>query len=120
MACIAVGQFVALAAFFAAVLISALGTRSFQVTTLVEVLLYAVAVLALGLVARGLWRGRAGVRTAFLAFQIFGLPAAWQLWGSDQAGYRIAGVLLAVSCLVGAGLALLWAAGEGNPPPTVG
>ncbi|MGV1004628.1 MAG: hypothetical protein ACOYEV_07645 [Candidatus Nanopelagicales bacterium] len=114
MAGIASAQFAALTVFSAAVTVGAVAGRSWQFAIVLEVLLYALALVALGIIARGLWHGQAVVRTGFLLFQVFGLPAAWQLWGSDLAGFRIAGAALAFTCLLGAWLALRSAALEGR------
>lgn len=107
---LATAQFVALAAFSAVVAVAAVKGGDWQAATVVELLLYAAALVALGFVTRGVAQRKRYARTPFLMFQVFALPAAWQLWNSDQLGLRVAGLALGVSAVMGAALVLRWAA----------
>jgi hypothetical protein len=60
--------------------------------------LFGVALLAAG---HGLWRARRWARSPFLLAQVLGLVVGIPLAQADEAGPRVAGIALAVLCLVG-------------------
>lgn len=98
---IAAGQTVALALFGAAVAWAAVRAGDFGLAVAVELVVYGFFLVALAVMALGLARGRLGVLPGLLLAQVFGLAAAWLLFGSDVLLLRCAGAALALSCLTG-------------------
>ena len=79
-------------------------------TTLVAVIIYLLFAAGMGLIARGLWRRSRLARTPMVLAQVFGLVSAWLFWEGDGAAV-VAGVVIAVVCVIGIVLTLRPATG---------
>lgn len=66
-----------------------------------SVILFAAAALALALLARGWWRGRAWTRMPTVVWNLLLLPPAWSILQAGQVGLLLAVAGTAVVALVG-------------------
>lgn len=101
-AVIAAAEAVAIVVFAIALGIASFNTQGTNTgaSPVAEVIIYLLFAAGMGLIARGLWRRSRLARTPMVLAQVFGLVSAWLFWEGDGAAV-VAGVVIAVVCVVG-------------------
>jgi hypothetical protein len=109
---VAVVEAVALVAYSVGIGVSDLQDAGSVAAGPVEIVIYLLFAVGIGLCARALWQRRRAARTPFGVVQLFGLVVGWTLTqGDGDVTHRIGYVVLAVSIL-GIALVLSPAVGE--------
>ena len=78
----------------------------------IEVLIYLVFAIGIGLVVKGLWQSRSWARTPFVVVQLFALVTGWTLLQGDGDSTHLLGWAVLVVAVVGLGCALAPRTGE--------
>ena len=101
-AVVAAIEAVAIVVFTIALGIASFDTRGTNTgaSPVAEVVVYLLFAAGMGLIARGLWRRSRLARTPMVLAQVFGLISAWLFWEGDGVAV-VAGVVIAVVCVVG-------------------
>ena len=103
---VAVLECAALVAYCLGIGLSAVQNRGSAASAPVEIVIYLLFALGVGLCARGLWLRRRSARTPFGVAQLFGVVVGWTLTSGDgELTHRIGYVVLAV-CVVGIALVI--------------
>lgn len=95
-------QAAAIVIFAAALGIASFNTRGTNTgaSPVAEVVIYLLFAVCMALIARGLWRRNSMARTPMVLAQVFGLICAWLFLEGDGMAV-VAGVVIAVSCVIG-------------------
>ncbi len=101
-AVVAAIEAVAIALFAIALGIASFNTRGTNTgaSPVAEVVIYLLFAAGVGLIARGLWRRNRLARTPMVLAQVFGLISAWLFLEGDGVA-KVAGVVIAVVCVLG-------------------
>lgn len=82
---------------------------------IVEISIFAIFALGIGLVARGMLRGRTTARPPFMLTQLFVLITAYTVWAGDGMTVKVVGALIGLLGLAGIALGIASIAREPSP-----
>lgn len=101
-AIVAAVEAVAIVAFTVALAIASFNTwgTNTGASPVAEVIVYLLFAAGMGLIARGLWNRSRFARTPMVLAQVFGLISAWLFWEGTGVAV-VAGVIIAVVCVLG-------------------
>ena len=102
----------AVLAYAAGIALSGLQNPDSVAAPAVEVIIYLLFAIGIGLVVKGLWQRRRWARTPFLVVQLFGLVTGWTLLQGDGDGTHLLGWAVMAVAVVGLVCALAPRTGE--------
>jgi hypothetical protein len=109
---IAAVEGLAVLAYAAGIALSGFANPESVAAPAVEVLIYVLFAIGIGLVVKGLVQNRRWARTPFVVVQLFGLVTGWTLLQGDGDGTHLLGWAVLVVSAVGLGCALAPRTGE--------
>ena len=98
---IGLAQSFSLAIYALSLVIAASKLESTLGSPVVETIIYLLFALAIYFVSRGFNRAQNWARTPYLVIQMFGIIVAYTLLSGNDLGYRIAGLVLGLSSVLG-------------------
>jgi hypothetical protein len=109
---IAALEALAVLAYAAGIALSGFANPDSVAAPAVEVVIYLLFAIGIGLVVKGLWQRRRWARTPFIVVQLFGLVTGWTLLQGDGDGTHGLGWAVLALSVVGLGCALAPRTGE--------
>lgn len=88
-----------------------------QSAPVVEIAIFVIFAIGIGLVARGMLRGRTTARPPFMLTQLFVLVTAYTVWAGDGTTVKVVGALIGLLGLAGIVLGIASIAREPSPAP---